>query len=227
MLADAYRIISIMDETEVLNFFIKFISENTTIPVILTGSKGKIKNTVNVDFDKDTVAYLNGSLRDEFIVYPPVKISYEKNQYDFLYYKDSKLFTELRVVLDDIVESFFSEVVINAASVPVIITDSTKTKVLAYGSLDPKNTSDTTYILKILKGMADDNDPIEIELADQGKRYIFYKDSDILTRLIIFPYFQLSVIALFLFITYIIFSSERRSEQNQVWVGLAKDIHPR
>ena len=71
--------------------------------------------------------------------------------------------------------------------------------------------------------MADDNEPIEIELADQGKRYIFYQDSELLTRLMFFPYFQLSIIAVFLFIAYVLFSSARNSEQNQVWVGLAKE----
>jgi signal transduction histidine kinase len=71
--------------------------------------------------------------------------------------------------------------------------------------------------------MADDNEPIKIELADQGIRYIFYQDSDLLTRLIYFPYFQLGIIAVFLILAYVLFSSARNSEQNQVWVGLAKE----
>jgi len=223
LLADAYRILNVVDESEVLNFFLKFISENTTIPLILTDNTGKIKITKNVDFDTDTVIYLKGRLRAEFMVYTPVKIFYEENKHDYLYYNDSKLFTELRVVIDDLIESFFSEVVINAASVPVIITDSTKTKVIEYGLLDPEKAKDSLYIIKTLEKMAFDNDPIEIELADQGKRYIFYKNSVLLTRLIFFPYFQLGVIGLFLFISYVLFSSARRSEQNQVWAGLAKE----
>lgn len=223
LLADAYRILNVMDESEVLNFFLKFTFGNTTIPVILTDNRGKIKYTKNIDFDEDTVIYLKGALRAEFMVYKPVKIFYEEDQHDFLFYKDSRLFTELRVVIDDLIESFFSEVVINAASVPVIITDSTKTKVIEYGLLDPEKAQDSLYIMKILGKMAYDNDPIEIELADQGKRYIFYKNSALLTRLIFFPYFQLGVIGLFLFISYVIFSYARKSEQNQVWVGLAKE----
>jgi len=71
--------------------------------------------------------------------------------------------------------------------------------------------------------MADDNDPLVIELADQGRRYIYYQDSELLTRLMFFPYFQLGVIGVFLFIAYILFSSARNSEQKQVWVGLAKE----
>jgi len=223
LLADAYRIVTVVDESEILNFLLKFISENTTVPVILTDSRGKIKNTINVDFDPDTINYLKGSLRAEFMVYTPVKIAYEGDKYDYLFYKESKLFTELRVVIDDLIDSFFSEIVLNSASVPVIITDSTKTRVIEYGLLDEKKAQDSLYLMNTLEDMAYDNDPIEIELSDQGKRYIFYQDSVLLTRLMFFPYFQLGVVGLFLFIAYIFFSSARKSEQNQVWVGLAKE----
>jgi signal transduction histidine kinase len=223
LLADAYLIITVVEESDVLNFFLKFISENTTVPVILTDNQNKIKNTTNIDFDPDTVEYLEGRLRAEFMQYTPVKISYEGDKYDYLYYKESKLFTELRVVIDDLIDSFFSEIVLNSASVPVIITDSTKTRVIEYGLLDEEKARDSLYLANTLEHMASDNDPIEIELTDQGKRYIFYQDSELLTRLMIFPYFQLGVVGLFLFIAYIFFSSARKSEQNQVWVGLAKE----
>lgn len=223
LLADAYRILTVTNESAVLNFFLKFVSENTTVPVILTDASGKIKNTTNIDFDPDSVIYLEGELRKEFMVYPPVKIVYEPGKFDFLFYKESKLFSELKVIIDDLIESFFSEVVLNSASVPVIITDSTRTRVIEYGLLDPVKARDTLYLKRTLEHMAGDNDPIEIELADQGKRFIFYQNSDLLTRMMYFPYIQLGIIAMFLIIAYIFFSSARKSEQNQVWVGLAKE----
>jgi signal transduction histidine kinase len=223
LLADAYRIITVVDDSEMLNFLLKFVSENTTVPVILTDNTGKIKNTINVDFDPDTVEYLQGPLRVEFMEYSPVKIAYEGDKFDYLFYKESRLFTELRVVIHDLIDSFFSEIVLNSASVPVIVTDSTKSAVLDYGLLDEKKAQDSVYLMNKLEDMASDNDPIEIELSDQGKRYIFYQDSELLNRLMIFPYFQLGVVGLFLFIAYIFFSSARKSEQNQVWVGLAKE----
>jgi two-component system, sporulation sensor kinase D len=52
---------------------------------------------------------------------------------------------------------------------------------------------------------------------------VYYKDSALLTQLKLFPYIQLSVIAIFLMVAYTAFSSSRKSEQNQVWVGLAKE----
>jgi signal transduction histidine kinase len=39
----------------------------------------------------------------------------------------------------------------------------------------------------------------------------------------VFPYIQLSLIAIFLLIAYGVFNSARKSEQDQVWVGLAKE----
>jgi signal transduction histidine kinase len=44
-----------------------------------------------------------------------------------------------------------------------------------------------------------------------------------LTQLRLFPYVQLSVIAIFLLLAYTAFNSSRKSEQNLVWVGLAKE----
>ncbi len=225
LLADAYRIINVVNESEALSFFQKFFSENVTIPVILTDNTGKIKITKNVEFKSDTVHYLKGRVLEEFSVYKPVKIMYDTDPNDFiyLYYKDSKLFTELRIVLDDLIDSFFSEIVLNSASVPVIITDSTKTRIIEFGLLDPEKAKDSLYMVRTMEHMASDNDPIEIELSDKGKRYIFYQNSELLTNLMYFPYFQFGVIGVFLFIAYILFSSARKSEQNQVWVGLAKE----
>ncbi len=55
------------------------------------------------------------------------------------------------------------------------------------------------------------------------KMLVYYKDSTTLTQLRYFPYIQLGVIALFLITAYVAFSSARKSEQDQVWVGMAKE----
>ncbi|MDZ7649325.1 MAG: hypothetical protein U5K54_20400 [Cytophagales bacterium] len=56
-----------------------------------------------------------------------------------------------------------------------------------------------------------------------GKQYVYYKNSFLLTQLIAFPYIQLSLLAIFGFISYLAFNYSRTAEQNQVWVGLAKE----
>lgn len=73
-------------------------------------------------------------------------------------------------------------------------------------------------------------EPILIELKDATKnnevfarQKLYYKNSFLLTQLIAFPYIQLSVLAIFGFISYLAFNYSRTAEQNQVWVGLAKE----
>lgn len=207
-----------------LTFYSEIISNNTTIPVIITDGKGNINSTINVDFDTKAVKRLTPELRKEFSVYPPLVLNFYAGSVNYYYYKDSRLFTELRVMLNDLISSFFSEVVNNAASVPVVITDSTRTKLIDFGgSIDTTRLRDTAFFHQIIAAMASENDPIVINIADQGKRFIFYNDSYLLTQLRYYPYIQLAIIGIFLLVAYLLFSTARRAEQNQVWVGLAKE----
>jgi signal transduction histidine kinase len=204
------------------NFFLDIIANNKTIPVVLADVTGNIRNHRNVDYDTASITRLEGELKKEFTVYPPIKVRY-LNTTDYLYYKDSNIFTELKRVLDDLMQSFFSEVVLNSASVPVIITDSTQKTVIAYGNIADTKMKDATFVASTLHSMSDQNRPIRVNLADTGVRYIFYQDSFLLTQLKYYPVVQFGVIGIFLFIAYLLFSYARRSEQNQVWVGMAKE----
>jgi signal transduction histidine kinase len=70
--------------------------------------------------------------------------------------------------------------------------------------------------------------PIEMTYKNQNGTiehfgYIYYKNSSLLSQIIAYPYIQLSVIAIFAFITYLAFNYSRVAEQNRVWVGLAKE----
>ncbi len=64
--------------------------------------------------------------------------------------------------------------------------------------------------------------PIEVNIIGD-KQWIYYKDSALLNRLRFYPIYQLGFIGIFMIIAYFIFSSSRRSEQNQVWAGMAKE----
>ena len=66
------------------------------------------------------------------------------------------------------------------------------------------------------------DDPIEINFIGD-KQWIYYADSELLNNLRYYPIYQLLFIFIFLFIGYMVFSSARKSEQNQVWAGMAKE----
>ena len=64
--------------------------------------------------------------------------------------------------------------------------------------------------------------PIEVNFVGD-KQFIYYKDSNILSMLRYYPFYQLGFILIFFIIAYIIFSSAKKSEQNKVWAGMAKE----
>lgn len=117
---------------------------------------------------------------------------------------------------------FVLSVLTDNTTVPVILTDASR-QVISTRNLDSLRLDDSNYIASELDEMMKQHDPIEINFAADQRNFIYYKDSIILTRLRYYPYFQLGVIALFLIVSYVAFSSSRKAEQNQVWVGMAKE----
>lgn len=222
LLALAYNSLINSSIDDELTFYLEIIDRNTNIPVVLTDPKNRIINSKNTSFDPKKVTVLSDSLQAEFSVYPPIRVDLGRDVYRLLYYKDSRLFTELRDVLTDLNRSFLDEVVTNSASVPVIITDSNMF-LIASGNIDSLLPSDTVRIQQIIGHMKDENEPIVIKLGDLGTTYIFYQSSGLLTQLRYYPLVQFGIVGLFALVAYVLFSSARKSEQDQVWVGMSKE----
>ena len=207
LLAETIRIINADTSYPNLTFFVDIIRENKTIPVILTKSDGTIINSVNVNFNPDSIKVLTGELKKEFTRYRPITINLSVTEKQYLYYKESRIFSELRFVLDDLIETFFSEVVTNSVSVPVIVTDSTQTRVLEFGNLDSLKMQNPKFVQRTLASMSYQNEPIKFQHPETGTTYILYKDSDLLTQIKYFPLVQFLVIGLFFVIAYLLFST--------------------
>ena len=75
----------------------------------------------------------------------------------------------------------------------------------------------------MILSMKASKEPIVVTLLDGSKNYVYYNDSTTLTKLIYYPYIQLIIIVFFLLASYYAFSQSRKSEQNKVWVGMAKE----
>lgn len=224
LLANVYRNFRYEEDSRTLEFYRQVMEQNTTIPIILTDKDNNIttyKNIEDPEIEKMTV--MTDSLKKEFSSFEPLKVVYYEQEYVLLYFKESRIYTELRTVLEDLIASFFSEVVGNSASVPVIITDSTRNRVIESGNIPEEMLSDSNYVRKMVATMEYENEPIEIFLPDTGKTLIFYKNSFLLTQIMYYPYIQFIVIGVFLFISYLLFSTARRSEQNLVWIGMSKE----
>ncbi len=141
----------------------------------------------------------------------------------------NKKIIEIADINDDYITFIYS--IRDSLEVPAIVTNE-KDTILYYRGLDTSKTYfdiDTTkiydpvYFKNQLKEMKAQHTPIELMLDNGEKWFVYYKDSQLLMQLRVFPSIQLSVIGIFLLIAYMVFSSSRRSEQNLVWVGMAKE----
>lgn len=221
LLARAYQILSDPADQNDLTFVTDFIWGNTTIPILIFDEKGNLSNSANLPENRaGDKQYIDSLYKVMQSKYEPIRFSEVGLR---VYYNDSYIFMELQHTMDDLINSFISETVINAASVPVIVTDSTQERVIRFGNIDSLITKNDSSLTALLLSMKKGNAPIEVELPNQGTQYIFYEDSQVLKQLQMFPVFQLILIGVFLFIAYLIFSTFRKAEQNQVWVGMAKE----
>lgn len=117
---------------------------------------------------------------------------------------------------------FLVEVISNNETVPVIIIDEDN-NIFQNRNIDTLKLKNQKYKEKLIYKMKEENPPIEIALWNNQTHYLYYSQSTILTKLTYYPYVQLSVILLFIVVAYLAFSSSRKAEQNQVWVGMSKE----
>jgi len=118
--------------------------------------------------------------------------------------------------------AFLSSINENNNTIPVIWTDGSD-NIISARNFDPERIKDTEFLKKELLRMKGKNTPIIIEFDDGQIQRIYYRESIILLKLTYYPYVQLCIIILFILVSYMAFSSSRKAEQNQVWVGMSKE----
>lgn len=118
-----------------------------------------------------------------------------------------------------------SRIVQENTTIPTILTD--EVGVIIGDRNIPHRKNKEAYLLKQLEIMKEQHEPIKIEAKMNGQvilvQYLYYKDSFILSQLRYYPTLQLIIIFLFICVSYLAFSRSRKSEQNFVWAGMAKE----
>jgi signal transduction histidine kinase len=122
------------------------------------------------------------------------------------------------------------EIIFKNKSIPVIWI--TKDNEYQYTNIDIDESLSKEKKNAILKKKVDDMNesfnPIQMTYRNESGGIenlgqVYFENSFLLTQLKAYPYIQLSVIAIFGFISYLAFNYSRTSEQNRIWVGLAKE----
>ncbi len=220
------------------NIAVKIVSENNEIPVILLDNFGGVSGR-NLGFDttdlrpmypdytkrqlmdvyKDSVLHLSNTWKQKNEPIGPIEV-YEGIENTFIY-NDSWEIVRLEKERDSLIEAFNTDLINNKALVPVLLIDEETNEVI--GTNMEANALEKKEMSIILSELAVQNDPIEVDFNNGQKSILYFDDSPELKQLQFFPYIQFLVIGLFALIGYLIFSTFRKAEQNQVWAGMAKE----
>ena len=130
--------------------------------------------------------------------------------------------THQLIIADEFTDiNFITNIIEGSTSIPMIIADGKDNMLFSRNIIEPKTKVNEFYKKELARFKA--KRPAIVILLDDSKQYIYYDDSVFLKQLYYFPYVQLGVIIVFLLVAFFAFSSTKKAEQNQVWVGLSKE----
>jgi len=137
-----------------------------------------------------------------------------------------------RLPMGDHIDFIFDVISKYSPDVPAAIVDEDGTPIrwqyLGVAEEGDLTAEDTLKIAQRIEEMDQKFDPIIIEVRQDSltsalNQKVHYGESSIIRDLRIYPYLQLAFVALFIGFAYLGFSYARRSEQSNLWVGMARE----
>ena len=120
--------------------------------------------------------------------------------------------------------SLEDKIIKSNTSIPMILVDEDgNIGANSYLNLDTIKAKNPEYLKAQLEIMKEQNNPIEITFAKNRKQFIYYRNSDLLNKLSYYPLTLILILALFLSLIYMMFTSSKIAEQNKLWTGMAKE----
>ncbi len=142
------------------------------------------------------------------------------------YIANSEDNTDLTFLLENIIQPIDFEVILSDAKDNVDVTGAQNFRNVKLDSSLSKAKLQQFFKDKILS-MDDANSPIIVKHVLGSDTLVLNKihfgESTLVTQLRFFPYVQMLIAFLFVFTAYIGFSQIKRSEQSNIWVGMAKE----
>ncbi|GHT88373.1 two-component sensor histidine kinase [Bacteroidia bacterium] len=118
------------------------------------------------------------------------------------------------------------EIIEGNITIPLILTDDSN-QVIEKRNIQSSKIEDPVFIEQKIKSFKKKHDPIPIIIPisenENLVQYVYYDDSTVLKQLQLFPFVQLTVVFIFIIISFLALNSTQKAEQNKVWVGLSKE----
>ena len=109
----------------------------------------------------------------------------------------------------------------NNTSTPMILV--TKDGSIRTNNIAKELTTDSLYLQKKIKQFRNENRPIVISDNGDHLQTLYYGNSEVLNKLKYYPLALLLIILLFGTVIYFFFKTNKASEQNKLWAGMAKE----
>lgn len=115
-------------------------------------------------------------------------------------------------------------------NIPLVVLDSQgNIQIIRNVHVDAKSDVDSVaFVEEFANRLKREGEGIRIDLAGDSLTAddfmtVYYDESLMIRRLSVYPYVQLSVVLIFVFVAIFALLSSKRAEQNKVWVGLSKE----
>ncbi|WP_276168247.1 sensor histidine kinase [Zobellia alginiliquefaciens] len=109
----------------------------------------------------------------------------------------------------------------NNTSTPMILVN--KDGSVKTNNMDKEKVSDSVYVQNQILKFQNENIPISIDQQGTHLATLYYGNSEVLNKLKYYPIALLLIIFLFAAVIFFFFKTNKASEQNKLWAGMAKE----
>lgn len=126
-------------------------------------------------------------------------------------------------VNEDAINSMLLNIIQGNTTIPVIIADENDS---VYETRNLASDNDLSYEEKVgmlKKFKKNGKTPIKIFAGSGNEQYLYYEDSNVLNELPLFQITEFMIVILLLAFTYFMIRKANKTEQDKVWIGLARE----
>ena len=109
----------------------------------------------------------------------------------------------------------------NNTSTPMILVN--KDGSIKTNNMDGETVTDSIFIQRQIRKFQSENTPISIDQQGEHLATLYYGNSEVLNKLKYYPIALLLIILLFAAVIFFFFKTNKASEQNKLWAGMAKE----
>lgn len=109
----------------------------------------------------------------------------------------------------------------NNTATPMILVN--KDSSIKTNNMNPELVVDSAYVQRKISTFSNENTPISIDYKGEHLATLYYGNSEVLNKLKYYPIALLLIIFLFGAVIFFFFKTNKASEQNRLWAGMAKE----